>query len=263
MVDDLSVSSTFGRQISGNTDKDGAGTEYRILVNASGEILIEQYPLDHLVDDILVYGNTAADGSGNDWCLLVDANGHLQIDVLTMPVVSIQDGGNVISVDDAGGSLTVDFTRPVPVTDNAGSLTVDDGAGSLTIDGNVGIIGAALTALQLIDNIVDIETDDDSIATGQNLQTQINLNYAWDYEGDNDWQRLMSDGGGALYVVEDGAALTALQLIDNIVNTETEDDSIPAGETRQTEVSLLYGFDGSAWERIKTDGSGNLAVVSA
>lgn len=98
---------------------------------------------------------------------------EVQVDVLTMPTVTIQDGGGSITIDgsvsvsgsvavtDNSGSLTVDapvgtpvFVRlsdgtsaistlpvsvaaAVAVTDNSGSLTVDDGGSSLTVDGTV------------------------------------------------------------------------------------------------------------------------------
>lgn len=103
---------------------------------------------------------------------------EVQVDVLTMPTVTIQDGGGSITVDgsvsvsgsvavtDNSGSLTVDapvgtpvFVRlsdgtsaistlpvsiaaAVAVTDNSGSLTVDDGGSSLTVDGSVSISGS-------------------------------------------------------------------------------------------------------------------------
>jgi hypothetical protein len=210
--------------------------------------LVEQYPIDVATDDILVFSNTAADGSGVDTIMLVDAAGHLQIDVLTMPVVTIQDGGGSITVDgtvtiqeplsvddnggsltvdDGGGSLTVDFTRPVPVTDNGGNLSIDDGGNVISVDDAGGSLTVDFTRpVPVTDNAGSLTVD------------------------------------GNVGII--GAALTALQLIDNIVNTETEDDSIPAGETRQTEVALLYGYDydvSSTWERVHTDGSGNLSVA--
>lgn len=59
----------------------------------------------------------------NVQALATDASGNLQVDVLTMPTVTVQDGG---------GAITVDGTVGI-----SGSVTVTDGAGSLTVDGTV------------------------------------------------------------------------------------------------------------------------------
>lgn len=68
-------------------------------------------------------------------------------------VTLASDSTGVVSVDDNGGALTVDGTvaisGTVAVTDNAGSLTVDNG-GTFAVQ----VDGSALTALQLIDNVV-------------------------------------------------------------------------------------------------------------
>lgn len=45
---------------------------------------------------------------------------------------------------------------------------------------------------------------------------------------------------------------------------ETDDDSVAFSQSQQRALSLLYGSDGAAWERITTDGSGalNVAITS-
>lgn len=59
---------------------------------------------------------------------------------------------------------------------------------------------------------------------------------------------------------------TSGQLNVNVVsgggtNTQdTDDDSIAAGQTLDTGIALGYGYDGTAWERLTTDGSGSLDV---
>lgn len=86
--------------------------------------------------------------------------------------VNIADGGNTITVD---GTVTVqDGGGAISVDDNGGTLTVDDGGLSITVDGtvafsnttiavtNVGtfvvqVDGAALTALQLLDNVIFVD----------------------------------------------------------------------------------------------------------
>jgi hypothetical protein len=276
---DLTIDSKENRQISGNTVKDGSGNEWRIVVDANGELQVVQVVLDHTTDNVLIYANTQPDALGVDTVPIVDAAGHWQIDVLTMPVVTIQDGG---------GSITVDFTRPVPVTDNAGSLTIDDGGGNISIDdgGNVISVDDAGGSLTVDQALLDHATDDvlvyfNTQPDGLGADTVPIVDAAGHLQIDiitaptitiQDGGNVISvdDGGGSLTIDGNvgiiGAALTALQLIDNIVNTETDDDSIPAGELRQTNNVLLYGYDynvSASWERVRTDGSGNLMVAHA
>ena len=55
--------------------------------------------------------------------------------------------------------------------------------------------------------------------------------------------------------------------ISRIVNddgesiVETEDDNISDGQKTIKVINLLYGHNGSNWERVATDGSGNLKIV--
>lgn len=82
------------------------------------------------------------------------------------------DSTGVLSVDDNGGSLTIDNAtlsvvgsgleatalRVTIASDSTGVLSVDDNGGAITVDNGgtfaVQVDGAALTALQLIDNLV-------------------------------------------------------------------------------------------------------------
>lgn len=118
--------------------------------------------------------------------------------VTTGAGLPVQDGGGSLSIDDNGASLTVDnaalsvtgggaessalrvtiandSTGVVSIDDNGSSISIDDGGNTITVDGTVSVTGtvtvgshavtnagtfatqidgAALTALQLIDNIV-------------------------------------------------------------------------------------------------------------
>ena len=81
----------------------------------------------------------------NPQAIKTDASGELQVDVLTMPTVAVTQSGtwDEVGINDSGNSITVD---------NGGTFAVQ-------------VDGAALTALQLIDDIV--YTDDTSThATG-------------------------------------------------------------------------------------------------
>jgi len=66
MSPDLSEDSVFSRQISGNTVKGGSGTEYRLVCNDDGQLVVE------------ITGTTTISGT-----------------------VNIQDGGNSITIDNA------------------------------------------------------------------------------------------------------------------------------------------------------------------
>jgi hypothetical protein len=118
-------------------------------------------------------------------------NGVWDIGTLTTITndVSIDDGGNVISVDDAGGSLTVDGT----VTANVTGFVTD--------------------------------TDDDSIANAQTVQLTIPLLYAYDDVGGS-WERLQTDGSGALDVKPTGGIIDTLTTITNDVSIDDGGNSI-------------------------------------
>lgn len=91
---------------------------------------------------------------------------EVQVDVLTMPTTTVQDGGGSLSVDDNAGSLTVDAPVGTPVfvrlSDGAAAITTlpvslasvpshaVTNAGTFVTQEN----GAALTALQLIDDAI-------------------------------------------------------------------------------------------------------------
>lgn len=69
--------------------------------------------------------------------------------IASMTPLQVADNGSTLSVDDGGGSLTVDGTVSVSGTVTVGSHAVTNaGAFAVQVD------GAALTALQLIDNLV-------------------------------------------------------------------------------------------------------------
>lgn len=97
---------------------------------------------------------------------LSTAGGGTEATALRVTIAN--DSTGVVSVDDNGGSLTVDGTVAATqsgtwtVTGAGGTFPVTDSGGSLTVDNNgtfaVQVDGAALTALQLLDDAV--KTDD-------------------------------------------------------------------------------------------------------
>lgn len=94
----------------------------------------------------------------------------------------------VVSVDDNGGSLTVDDGgTPLSVSDGGGTITVDDGGSSLSIDDN----GGSIT----VDGTVAVSG---TVTVGSHNVTN----------------------AGTFAVQVNGSALTALQLLDDVVVTE-------------------------------------------
>lgn len=118
-----------------------------------------------------------ADGSATD----VTIGGGVEAAALRVTLAS--DSTGVLSVDDNGASLTVDNAalsvvgggveatalRVTIASDSTGVVSVDDNGGSLTIDGAVTVTGDALTALQLIDNIVVTDDAAFTAASGQGV----------------------------------------------------------------------------------------------
>lgn len=94
--------------------------------------------------------------TGADVASLAVVGGGLEATALRVTIAN--DSTGVVSIDDNGGSITVDGTvaisGTVAVTDNGGSLTVDNG-GTFVVQEN----GAALTSLQLIDDVVGTSHD--------------------------------------------------------------------------------------------------------
>jgi len=73
-------------------------------------------------DNILIFANTAKDGSGTDYVPLVDSDGQLQVDVLSMPTVTVSASDLDIRAIVAGAGVG---------GDNIGMManTVKDGSG--------------------------------------------------------------------------------------------------------------------------------------
>lgn len=42
---------------------------------------------------------------------------------------------------------------------------------------------------------------------------------------------------------------------------ETDDDSVAGAQQLLATINLLYGWNGVTWERVNTDGSGNLKIT--
>ncbi len=151
-------------------------------------------------------------------------------------------GFQVFSVrrDSAAATATTDGDYQPLTTDSSGRLWVNVGSSVAVTNGGTFVVqenGAALTALQLIDNLVLAE---DAVHNSGDPGIQALAKRADSPSAtaaDGDYTPLLTDANGRLHVLfgnttiaatnagtfvvqENGAALTALQLIDNIVGVE-------------------------------------------
>jgi hypothetical protein len=200
-----------------------------------------------------------------------------------------------LPVGDASGSLTVDapvatpvFVRlsdgsaaitALPVTDNSGTLSVDDGAGSLTVDNATlsvtggGVEASALRVTLASDSTGVVSVDDngasltvDGTVTVQDGGSAISV----DDNGstlsvDDGAGSLTVDNGGTFAVQVDGAALTALQLLDDTVLAEdaahsTGDKGVMALAVRRDANTTLADTTGD-YAPLQVDASGSLKVA--
>lgn len=117
---------------------------------------------------------TGSDGT-NARALKTDAAGELQVDVLTMPTVTVADGGGSLTVDGSvslaaaipagtnnigdvdvlsvpaplnvtGGGAEAAALRVTIANDSTGVVSIDDNGGSLTVDGTVAVSGTVTVA---------------------------------------------------------------------------------------------------------------------
>jgi len=139
---------------------------------------------------------------------------------------------------------------------DTGNLRIDpakEGGNLLSIKSNTDNLDVALstvatqTTLATLNGKFTSDTDDDSIAGSQTSALALSLGHGWDGSA---WERLTTDGSGSLDVNITGGASSG--------PTDTDDDSIAGGQSVGLSTGLNYGWDGSVWERLQTDGSGAL-----
>ena len=208
--------------------------------------------------------------------ILLDANGKVQVASHAVTLTSTTITGTVavtqsgtwdeVGINDSGNSITVDNAGTFAVQavcTNAGTFAVQaacTNAGTFAVQ----VDGSALTALQLIDNIVHVDDAAFTLGTHSGVMmmgfagTQsVDANDACALACDTDGALQISDGGNSLTVDNggtfavqaactnagtfavqvDGAALTALQLIDNPVLVDD------AAFTPATSSVMMAGFE--------------------
>lgn len=182
--------------------------------------------IDKASDDILIYANTAKDGSGTSYVPLVDTDGHLQVDVLSGGLAGTEYATNAAYADADMGTLALVVRDDALTTlteadgdysalrvDSTGRLwvnvanTVTVGSHAVTNAGTfaVQVDGAALTALQLIDDVVyaeDVASQDGDKGIQVLAIRDDTLNVRSGTEGD--YEPLHTNADGALWVKHSG-----------------------------------------------------------
>ena len=206
----------------------------------------------------------------NPQAIKTDASGELQVDVLTMPTVTIQDGGNTITVD---GSVGI-----------TGSVTVQDGGGSLTVDNN-GTFAVQASLNAGTNNIGDVDIL--SIAAGTNKIGDVDISPrttgGWSVAnfntGDtftaltNTAQVIKASAGkfGGYYIYNPNSSATYVMLYNVAAASVTVGTTTPAmvfciPATAGANLELIAGipFSNAGWSiAAATTGGGNTAPATA
>ena len=239
--------------------KTTVGSDTGLDVNVISGINVE-VDLDAADDSVLVYG---FDGASNQK-IATDANGHLQVDVLSSALPSgaateatltdIETNTDSLAV--VGGGTEATAVRVTLANDSTGLLSVDDNGGSLTVD-NAGLteLAAAINSSK-----VDVNISSD----GAGLATQTTLAAVETDTGSIDTK--LTTTNSKLTDIETNTDSLA-GLTKTTVSSDTGlDVNIIGGVALDVNLSnanddvLIYGFDGSSNQKIKTDSSGNLQV---
>lgn len=173
-------------------------------------------------------GNVVLGTDGTDLQFLsVASNGQLKVDSITNAVAVTQSGtwniGTVTTVTSITNDVSIDDGgNSITVDDGGISLSVDDAGGSLTVDGGVSATQSGTWNIGTLTTLTSITNPVD-----------VNL----------------SDGAGASIGSTAGALDINIASGTLAVTIDEANDSI-----------LVYGWDGSANQKIKTDVSGNLQV---
>lgn len=243
------------------------GGSNELAVNASGEIT-EANSADILTSVQLIDDAVYTDGTGtatkglavmgedgtNPQILKTDSDGHLQVDVLSGAggtqyaedtVHNTGDTGNlVLSVraDTAASTAGADGDYAGFITNSTGDLYVTLDGETVTVD-NAGtfavqVDGAALTSLQLIDDIVLTE---DSVHTTGDSGVQIlavrNDTLASLVDTDGDYSALQVNASGALYTeVTNTVTVTATDL--DIRDLTSASDSVEVLQATHDNLNL-------------------------
>jgi len=173
-------------------------------------------------------GNVVLGTDGTDLQFLsVASNGQLKVDSITNAVAVTQSGtwniGTVTTLTTITNDVSIDDGgNSITVDDGGTTLSVDDAGGSLTVDGTVSATQSGTWNIGTLTTLTSITNPVD-----------VNL----------------SDGAGTSIGSTGGALDINIASGTLAVTIDESNDSI-----------LVYGWDGSSNQKIKTDVSGNLQV---
>jgi len=199
--------------------KDGSGNAQDLLVSTAGELqvgLVAATGTNEVVGDVAEDANAAGNpvltgGRFDSTPRTLDDTDVGAIAIAVDGAVHIDDGGNAITVDWAGTAPPVGAgteaaaLRVTLATDSTGLVSIDDGGGNISTDwaGTVPPVGAGTEAAALR---VTLATDSTGLVSI-----------------DDGAGSLTVDSAAAFTMQEDGAALTALQVIDNCIYVDDAD----------------------------------------
>jgi hypothetical protein len=191
--------------------------------------------------------------------------------------VTAQDGGGSLTVDNAalsvvGGGAEATALRVTLASDSTGVVSVDDNGSSLTVDGTVAL-GAGSASIGTLGansgvDIGDVTINNASGASAVNIQdggNSITVDGTVSVSGTVTVSSHAVTNAGTFATQVDGAALTALQLIDDVVVTEdaahsTGDKGVMALAVRRDANTTLADTTGD-YAPLQVDASGSLKVA--
>ncbi len=173
-------------------------------------------------------------------------------------VVSVDDNGSTLSIDDGGGTITVDGTVAVSGTVTVGSHAVTN-AGTFATQ----VDGAALTALQLIDDVVFAEDTAAQAADKGVAILAVRRDADTSLVGtDGDYANLQVNAAGSLKVaITAGAGSGGTSIADGATFTRDTTSVTLAAAAVESSAPTLTNGDAAALS-MTTGGALRVAVAS-
>jgi len=119
--------------LSDGTDVIAIDSSGYLTVNVNGTVTVSSTNLDirdlaATQDNVRIWANTAKDGTGTNYIPIVDADGQLQVDVLSLPAISV-------------ANVYTDDTAYTPATDKVGAIgaMADETSPDSVDEGDIGI----------------------------------------------------------------------------------------------------------------------------
>ena len=213
------------------------------------------------VGDVGLLGNTAADGSGTDYHALIDTAGHFQIDVVSMPSVTVDSEfpAAAAATDAIANPTTTNVMSMLMGWDStnshwervllAESLSNSDAGDSVVLKNyNNDETGILPTLIMGYDNTVN---DNAYRALAVNASSQLEVSLA----------------ASSATVTVDLGANNDVTVTSGSITADTEmpaaaalDDST-GNPTTPVVGACLMGYDGTNWERVKTDTDNRLLIA--